>query len=39
MAGSRLAFDRQDIELHQVLATRTDEGGDPHLPMRPDWGV
>jgi cyclopropane-fatty-acyl-phospholipid synthase len=39
MAGSRLAFERQDIELHQVLATRTDEGGDPHLPMRPDWGV
>lgn len=39
MAGSRLAFERQQIELHQVLATRTDEGGDPHLPMRPDWGV
>jgi cyclopropane-fatty-acyl-phospholipid synthase len=37
MAGSRLAFERQDIELHQVLGTRTDEGGDPHLPMRPDW--
>ncbi len=39
MAGSRLGFERGQIELHQVLATRTDEGGDPHLPMRPDWGV
>jgi cyclopropane-fatty-acyl-phospholipid synthase len=39
MAGSRLAFERRQIELHQVLGTRTDEGGDPHLPMRPDWGV
>jgi cyclopropane-fatty-acyl-phospholipid synthase len=39
MAGSQLAFDRQLIELHQVLLTRTDEGGDPHLPMRPDFGV
>ncbi|GAB3593199.1 class I SAM-dependent methyltransferase [Angustibacter peucedani] len=39
MAGSRLAFERGQIELHQVLGTRTDEGGDPHLPMRPDWGV
>ncbi len=39
MAGSRLGFERRQIELHQVLGTRTDEGGDPHLPMRPDWGV
>jgi cyclopropane-fatty-acyl-phospholipid synthase len=39
MAGSRLGFDRRQIELHQVLATRTDEGGDPHYPMRPDFGV
>ncbi|KQX65697.1 class I SAM-dependent methyltransferase [Angustibacter sp. Root456] len=39
MAGSRLAFERRQIELHQVLGTRTEEGGDPHLPMRPDWGV
>ena len=39
MAGSRLGFERRQIELHQVLATRTDEGGDPHFPMRPDFGV
>lgn len=37
MAGSRLAFERDEIELHHVLATRTDQGGDPSFPMRPDW--
>lgn len=39
MAGSRLSFERGHIELHQVLATRNDESGDPHYPMRPDFGV
>lgn len=39
MAGSRLGFERQLIELHQVLATRTDGAGDPHYPMRPAFGV
>jgi len=39
MAGSRLSFERDQIELHQVLATRTDEAGDPHYPMRHDFGV
>ena len=39
MAGSRLSFERAQIELHQVLATRTDEAGDPHYPMRHDFGV
>jgi cyclopropane-fatty-acyl-phospholipid synthase len=39
MAGSRLGFESRQIELHQVLATHTDEGGDPHFPMRPDFGV
>jgi cyclopropane-fatty-acyl-phospholipid synthase len=39
MAGSRLGFERRHIELHQVLGTRTDEGGDPHYPMRPHFGV
>lgn len=39
MAGSRLSFERGQIELHQVLATRTEESGDPHYPMRPDFGT
>jgi cyclopropane-fatty-acyl-phospholipid synthase len=34
MSGSRLAFERDEIELHHVLATRTDERGDPGYPMR-----
>ncbi|MDT0203277.1 class I SAM-dependent methyltransferase [Nocardioides sp. AE5] len=34
MAGSRLAFERDEIELHHVLATRNDATGDPSYPMR-----
>lgn len=37
MAGSRLAFERNQIQLHQVLATRTSSGGDSPFPLRPDW--
>ena len=35
MAGSRLAFDRNDIQLHQVLASKTPHGGNAGLPLRP----
>ena len=38
LAGSRLGFERNEIQLHQVLATRTTEG-DSGAPLRPDWGV
>ena len=34
-----LSVERDQIELHQVPATRTDEAGDPHAPMRHDIGV
>jgi cyclopropane-fatty-acyl-phospholipid synthase len=37
MAGSRLSFERNAIQLHQVLATRTDRHGDAAYPLRPDW--
>lgn len=37
MAGSRLGFERNGIQLHQVLATRTDDGGDNAWPLRPEW--
>jgi cyclopropane-fatty-acyl-phospholipid synthase len=37
MAGSRLAFERDEIELHHVLATRNHDGGRADFPMRPDW--
>jgi cyclopropane-fatty-acyl-phospholipid synthase len=39
LAGSRLGFERRQIELHQVLAVRPEAGGASHLPIRPDWGV
>ncbi len=37
MAGSRLAFERNEIELHHVLAVKTDEMGNADWPLRPDW--
>jgi cyclopropane-fatty-acyl-phospholipid synthase len=36
LAGSRLAFERNDIQLHQLLLTRTCEG-ESGFPLRPDW--
>jgi cyclopropane-fatty-acyl-phospholipid synthase len=38
MAGSRLGFERNIVQLHQVLAVKTDaRGGGVDLPLRP-WG-
>jgi cyclopropane-fatty-acyl-phospholipid synthase len=38
MAGSRLGFERNVVQLHQVLAVKTDErGGGVDLPLRPWW--
>jgi cyclopropane-fatty-acyl-phospholipid synthase len=37
LAGSRLGFERDEIELHQVLATKTVDGVSG-MPLRPDWG-
>ena len=37
MAGSRLAFERNEIQLHQVLATRTTADGRDGFPLRPAW--
>ncbi len=36
--GSRLAFERNEIQLHQVLAVKTDENGRSGFPLRPTWG-
>ena len=35
MAGSRLSFELNQLQLHQVLATRTEPGTS--FPLRPDW--
>ncbi|HEX5300140.1 MAG TPA: class I SAM-dependent methyltransferase [Streptosporangiaceae bacterium] len=37
MAGSRLGFDRNHIELHQVLSVRLAADGSSGMPLRPDW--
>jgi cyclopropane-fatty-acyl-phospholipid synthase len=38
MAGSRLGFDSNSIQLHQVLAVKLDRhGGGEDLPLRPWW--
>ncbi len=36
MAGSRLGFERREIELHQVLGVKT-VSGDSGMPLRPTW--
>ncbi|HVB45213.1 MAG TPA: cyclopropane-fatty-acyl-phospholipid synthase family protein [Streptosporangiaceae bacterium] len=38
MAGSRLGFERNDIQLHQVLGVKLGEHGAAGMPLRPDWG-
>ena len=37
MAGSRLAFDRNDLQLHQVLAVRTPPDGRIDFPLRAEF--
>ncbi len=39
LAGSSLAFAHNEIQLHQVLATKTDASGGADYPLRPDFGV
>ncbi|UQX89650.1 class I SAM-dependent methyltransferase [Jatrophihabitans telluris] len=37
MAGSRLGFETNGIQLHQVLAVRVADGGNASFPLRPTW--
>jgi cyclopropane-fatty-acyl-phospholipid synthase len=37
MAGSRLGFDRNHIQLHQVLGVKLTNDGTAGMPLRPDW--
>jgi cyclopropane-fatty-acyl-phospholipid synthase len=37
MAGSRLWFNRNHIQLHQVLSVRLAADGTSGMPLRPDW--
>jgi cyclopropane-fatty-acyl-phospholipid synthase len=38
MAGSRLAFERNEIQLHHVLATKTEGNGASGYPLRHTFG-
>ncbi|HEY2289029.1 MAG TPA: cyclopropane-fatty-acyl-phospholipid synthase family protein [Streptosporangiaceae bacterium] len=38
MAGSRLGFERNQIQLHQILGVRLDSNGESGMPLRPNWG-
>ena len=37
MAGSRVGFERNGVQLHQVLAVKLDQRGSAGLPLRPWW--
>ena len=37
MAGSRLGFESNNVQLHQVLAVKVPESGDAAFPLRPTW--
>jgi len=39
MAGSRLGFERNEIQLHHVLAVRPHDDGSTGLPLRPWWSA
>jgi cyclopropane-fatty-acyl-phospholipid synthase len=37
MSGCRIGFERNKVQLHQVLAARTDDRGNDGFPLRPTW--
>jgi cyclopropane-fatty-acyl-phospholipid synthase len=37
MAGSRLGFERNQIQLHQMLGVKLGDAGVAGMPLRPDW--
>lgn len=39
LAGSRRGFERNVVQLHQVLATRLDQSRLPQVPLRPWWSA
>jgi cyclopropane-fatty-acyl-phospholipid synthase len=38
MAASRVGFDVNRIQLHQVLGVRLGRRGASGMPLRPTWG-
>ena len=37
LAGVRLGFERNQIQLHQVLGVRLHSDHRSDMPLRPDW--
>jgi len=37
LAGSQWGFDRNNIQLHQMLGVRLDDEMRSHMPLRPTW--
>jgi len=37
MAGCRIGFERDVIELHHALAVKLDDQRLPNVPLRPWW--
>ncbi len=37
MAGSRLGFERNAVQLHQILGVKLDAEGNSRMPLRPAW--
>ena len=37
MAGSQVGFDRNVVQLHQVLGVKLHKDGKAGMPLRPDW--
>jgi cyclopropane-fatty-acyl-phospholipid synthase len=37
MAGSRLGFDRNAVQLHQILGVKLDADGSSGMSLRPEW--
>ena len=37
MAGSQVGFDRNVVQLHQVLGVKLHKDGSAGMPLRPDW--
>jgi cyclopropane-fatty-acyl-phospholipid synthase len=38
LAASRVGFERNEVQLHQVLAVKLHEDGSADFPLRPTWG-
>ena len=37
MAGCQLGFDRNVVQLHQILGVKLQADGSSGIPLRPDW--